>query len=266
MSPPIQFADYLGLEVTTFFLVFMRIFGLLLFAPIFSARMLPGNVRIYLAFAITILFAALVPPPRFQSTTMLSLVVVMAGELLIGLVVGSFMQMIFAALQLAGQVTGTQLGLALASVVNPQFDDQASTNSVVYATLGSLIFFVTGLDREMFRVLFDSFSVIPLGEVVARQSILDYALVVFQQSMILATRISTPIIVSLTMAELAMGFIGRTVPQLNILSVGFSVRIVLGLVITLVALGDMSTMFFSYMGDAIIEASQAVADMVPVLP
>ena len=264
MSPPISFADYLGLEVTTFFFVFMRIIGLLVFAPIFSARMLPGMVRIYLALAITILFAGLVAPPRVETSTMISLVVVMAGELAIGLVLGTFVQIIFAALQLAGQVTGTQLGLALANVINPQFDDQSSTNAVVYSTLASLIFFTTGLDREMFRVLFDSFEFIPLGEVFIRESLLDYGLTVFQQSMILAVRISVPIIVALTMAELAMGFIGRTVPQLNILSVGFSVRIVLGLVITVVGLGDMGTMFFSYMGDAIIEASQAIADMAPM--
>ncbi len=263
MAPPIECADYLSLEVTTFFLVFMRMIGFLLYAPIFSAQMLPSSIRVYLALAMTLLFAGLVDPPKIETTTMISLVVVMAGELAIGLVLGTFVQIIFSALELAGQMTGTQLGLSLANVINPQFDDQSSTNAVVYSTLASLIFFSTGLDREMFRVLLETFAFIPLGEVFVRESLLSYGLSIFQQSMIFAIRIAAPVIVALTMSELAMGFVGRTVPQLNILSVGFSIRIILGLFITVVGLGEMGTMFFSYIGDALIEATEAIADMAP---
>lgn len=257
------FDRYLQIEVVTFLLVFMRLLGLVLFAPILSAQILPITFRFYLILSMSWLLAATVPPASLEASTMVSLTLVMASELIIGLIVGTFLQFMFAALQLAGQAAGTQMGLALASVVNPQFDDQASTTAVVYATVASLIFLATGLDREMFRVVLESFEVIPLGGVVAQDSVIELVMTVFSQSMILAIRVAAPVVVALFMAELALGFVGRTVPQLNVLSVGFSLRIVLGLVITTASLSEVGRLFLASAGDALLDAAAAVGELLP---
>jgi flagellar biosynthetic protein FliR len=253
----------LSLETATLMLVFMRVLGLILFAPIFSSPVMPLSFRFYLVIAVTLLLSVSVRPPAEFPTTMISLATIMLSELLIGLVLGTFTQLIFVALQIAGQTAGTQLGLSLASVVNPQFDEQNSTTAVVYATVASLAFFGTGLDRELFRVVFDTFEVMPLGQVAAHASVFDFALGVLQQGMILSVRIAAPVTVALFLAELSMGFVGRTVPQLNVLSIGFSVRIVLGLLVTAVGLSDLGTLFLSYVGEAIVESTRALALMIP---
>lgn len=253
----------LSVEVASFMLVFMRVSGLVLFAPIFSSQLLPLTFRFYLVIALSFLLAGNVPAASMSGDSMIGLLMAMAAELAIGFILGSFVQFIFAALQLAGQTSGTQLGLALASVVNPQFDDQTSTTSVIYATVASLIFFATGLDREMIRVLLDTFGVIPLGEIFLRDSVLDFALSLLGHSMVFAVRVAAPVVVALFLAELALGFVGRTVPQLNVLSVGFSLRIILGLFVTMVSLSEVGEIFMSYVGDALVDAAEALAELVP---
>ncbi len=250
--------ELLSLKVASIMLVFMRVYGLMLFMPIFSSQTLPVSFRFYLVFAMTILLASVVPPPVVPAATMISMGVTMLGELAIGAVIGSLVQFVFAALQLAGQVAGTQLGLALAGISNPQFDDQAATTSVVYATIASLAFFITGLDREVFRVLLDTFEVIPLAQVAVEDTFLPFVMELFGQSMILAVRIAAPVTLALFLAELAMGFVGRTVPQLNILSVGFSVRILLGLFITLAGLSEVGEIFCDYLIEAIAESASSL--------
>jgi flagellar biosynthesis protein FliR len=251
--------EYLSLEVVSLFLVFMRIYGLVLFMPIFSSQTLPVTFRFYLVFAISILLVPTVSPPvAFASSTMVSMGVTMMGELAVGAVIGSLVHFVFSALQLAGQVAGTQLGLALAGISNPQFDDQAATTSVVYATIASLAFFITGLDREVFRILLDTFQVIPLGQVAVEDSLLPFVLSVFGQSMILAVRIAAPVTIALFLAELAMAFVGRTVPQLNILSIGFSVRIMLGLMLTLAGLSEVGDIFCDYLVDAMAQVTDTL--------
>lgn len=258
--------DVLVVEVASLMLVFMRVLGLMLFAPIFSAQALPLSFRFYLVIAITFVMAPAVTQARIEPANVLEMGISMVGELSIGMLLGTLVHFIFAALQLAGQTSGTQLGLALANVVNPQFDDQASTTAVVYATIASLIFFTTGLDREMFRALLDTFNRVPLGQVFIDRSVLDAVRQVFGQSMILAVRVAAPVTAALLLAEIAMGFVGRTVPQLNVLSVGFSLRIVLGLIVTMAAMSDVGRLFFSYAGDAVIEGAATLQELASPVP
>jgi flagellar biosynthetic protein FliR len=255
---------YLSIEIGSILLVFMRVYGLMLCLPIFSSQTLPVTFRFYIVFAMTLLLSSVVTPPNVADATMVSMGVTMLGELAIGAIIGSLVQFVFSALQLAGQVAGTQLGLALAGISNPQFDDQSATTSVVYATIASLAFFVTGLDREVFRVLLDSFAVIPLAQVAFEDSLMPFVMHVFGQSMILAVRIAAPVTLALFLAELAMGFVGRTVPQLNILSVGFSVRILLGLFITMAGLTEVGDIFCDYLIEAVAESAEQMSQWVGI--
>lgn len=255
--------QYLQLEIATLLFVFLRVLGLMLFCPIYSSPALAMPIRFYLVMAISFAVVGIVAPPRAQASTMLDVGVLAAAELVIGLVLGAFVQFVFAALQLAGQTVGLQLGLALANVVNPQFDDQTSTTAVVYATTASMIFLATGLDREVFRAVLESFGAIPLGGVFVGDSLWGFMATVFQQSMILAIRVAAPVTLALFLAEIAMGFVGRTVPQLNVLSIGFSIRILLGLVIMMVGLSEVGRGFFDSTGQAIVEGYKALATLAP---
>jgi flagellar biosynthetic protein FliR len=256
-------AEFLEVKAVTFLLVLTRISGVFLFAPILSSNTLPRMFKFIVTFAMAILATSVVRPVDMEARTAIDVVIFLAAELLIGRVLGLMMDMSFQALQLAGQNAGNQLGLSLANVVNPQFDEQISTTSVVYVTVASLIFFIVGADREIFAALLETFQVIPLGRAVLDDSLLPMVMDAFREGMIFALRVSAPVTVSLLMAEIAMGFVGRTVPQLNVQSVGFSVRILLGITVTMVSLTSAGLLFHDELNKDLYYAYQALTDMVP---
>ena len=241
--PPLPFAELLEWETLRFVLVLTRIAGLITFAPLLSSRSFSRRFRFFLALAMTLLMFQFAPSTSVSARTMVDLVLMLVGEVLIGFVLGTFLQMVFQALQLAGQTAGSQIGLALANVVNPQFDEQTSTTAVIYVTVASLIFLGTGADREMFAALLESFEVLPLGGLFWHDSIHEPALALLQQSTIFAVRIAAPVTVALVLTEIALGFVGRTVPQLNVLSVGFSLRIIVGIFVTMVTMHGAGFLF-----------------------
>jgi flagellar biosynthetic protein FliR len=254
-------ADFLVLNVTTFFLVVTRVSGIMLFGPLLSSNSLPADFRFYLTFAISILITPIVSTRSVDIYSTVDLILLLMGELLVGLILGTFLQMIFQALQLAGQTAGTQLGLALANVINPQFDEQTSTTAVVYVTVASLAFLGTGADREMLAALLETFAALPLGEVWFQESTDQLTLRLFQESMIFSVRVAAPVTIVMLLTEISMGFIGRTVPQLNILSIGFAIRIVVGIAITIASLGAATHVFQDYIAVAFEYSYEALANM-----
>lgn len=253
----------LEIEAVRYLLVLTRVSGIFLFAPIISSNSVPRLVKAWTAVAMAALVYPLSQTSIAAPGTILDVVIITLGELLVGMVMGAMLQFSFSALQLAGQVSGTQLGLTLANVVNPQFDEQISTTSVIYVTVASLIFLSTGIHREVFVALFESFEALPLGTVLVDQGTLFDILGVFEQSMKFAVRVSAPVVVSLFFTELAMGFVGRTVPQLNVQSVGFSLRILLGLFITVVSLAAAAIVFHDQLTADLTAVYRALASLAP---
>lgn len=257
--------QFLMLKVTSFLLIVTRVSGLFIFSPLFSSNSLPGVFRVYTTIAISVLMTPIVTARSTEMNSLVGLVVAILGELLIGLILGTALQMIFQGLQLAGQTAGTQLGLALANVVNPQFDEQTSTTAVVYVTVASLAFLGIGAHRELIAALLETFAVLPLGEVWFHNSSYHLILQVFQESMVFAIRVAAPVTVALLLAEISMGFIGKTVPQLNILSIGFSVRILLGIAVTTASLFAATEVFQDYIGLALSYGYEMLANMVEMV-
>lgn len=257
-----SFGGFLELEVVAFFLVLARMSGLVLFGPVLSSRAMPRLFRFFLAFALALLVqAGMRPRVAIAPATIADAGVAVFGEILIGLVLGTCLQMMFQALQLAGQNSGNQLGIALANVLNPQFEEQISTTAVIYVTVASLIFLAGGLDRQMVAALLETIDAIPLGGVVFSGDTLDILLRVFQQSMVFALRVTAPVTVALLLTEVAMAFVSRTVPQLNVQSVGFTLRIPIGILVTATSLTAVALLFVDELRDALAFAYRALANL-----
>ncbi|QDU63516.1 flagellar biosynthesis protein FliR [Planctomycetes bacterium Pan216] len=261
MNAPLSLIDFLQLEITTFVLVMTRVAGIVLFGPLISGNSFPTSLRIYLVLAISFMVTGATQAPSLTPQNMVDIIFMMAGELLVGFTVGNMLRMMIQALQLAGQVVGQQMGLALANIFNPQLDEQASTLAAVYVTVATYIFLGMGGDREMFAALLDSFRLIPVGEVTLHASVFELVMSFFQQTMQFAVRVAAPGTIALVMTEIAMGFVGRTVPQLNFLSIGFAVRILLGTFIVMTTIRAAGVVFADQMADAFGSAYLAIDNL-----
>lgn len=226
-------------------MVLARVAGMVSCVPFFSSTAIPMKSRVFLAAAIAILVLPFVPISGTIPSTFGDLVLAIFSELLLGLAFGLMLTTIFAALQLGGLMIGQQMGLALARVFDPLFNDQSSVLGQLYFWLAMMIFLIIRGHIILIRSIANSFNTIAPGQFVVTEHFVSDLLSILQLSFIMAFQIAAPIIVAIFLATLAMGFITRTVPQLNILSIGFSIRVLLGFVLIVVCLAPALGVFLS---------------------
>ncbi len=218
-------------SLPAFLLVLFRIGGLVLAAPLFSSAVIPMRIKILMSMAIA---AAVFPFASVHLAGPITLGTALgglAGELAIGLFVGFSLSIMLMSVQIATEFVSHQAGILLGTVYNPMMDTSESVLSQLYYFAAMMGFLAIGGHRQLIRALLDSFQTIPpLGFRVVDgvlELVLDLMTVAFE----LAIRISAPTVIALMLALVALGFISRTVPQLNILTIGFPIKLALALLV-----------------------------------
>lgn len=164
------------------------------------------------------------------------------AEFGLGLALGLGVLTIAAALQLGGYLIDQQTGVSLGEVFNPELDTSSSLTAETMYWLGTVVFLVVGGHVLVVTSLMDTFQTLPVGYAVVSQSVVELLSNLVHQSLSLAVRVSAPIMVTMSLVGLSMGFLGHTIPQINILVVGFPIRMMVGLTIvglSLTMLGDI---------------------------
>jgi flagellar biosynthetic protein FliR len=156
--------------------------------------------------------------------TLSTVIVGSVGELMIGLIIGLGMTVIISGAELAGTLVGQQAGIALASVIDPTQGESSTVVGQVFVITMTLIFLVIGGHRDMAMALLDTFDVVPVLSFTVDASIGTLMADLLTASFILGIKLFSPVLIALLLVTIVMGFLSRTIPQLNILSVGFVVR------------------------------------------
>ena len=229
-------------------MVLFRLSGIFIFAPVLGSNMIPTRVKVFLVIALSLcVYPMLLQTPRpaaaylgsfsVQQMSLWSLGGQIGVELILGLAIGYAASLPLVAMQIGGHVIDQQMGLGLAGIYNPELEEQSGILGEVFFMFAMAIFVIVGGHRMMLATLIGSFDQIPLGGFDGIGSLVDLMIGLLQVMFELSVRIAAPITALLFLVTVAMGFIARTVPQFNILSVGFSVRI---LVTALVLVGSIT--------------------------
>lgn len=251
----------LAMKLPAFLMVVFRIGGIMIMAPFFGAVVIPPRVKI----ALTLMLAAALWPVLPQQMVLPSIAVVVvgvAGELLIGLLIGLAITTIFSGLQLAGTMIGQQMGVALAEVFNPAFEDQTDVIGVLLYWLGLLVFLAIGGHRLMVSGLLDSFKAVPLGGLSVGGDIVGMLSGMLSASFVMAFKMAIPAVLALFLVSVAMGLINRTVPQLNILTAGFALRTTVGMLVLAATLVAAMRVFGGTIEDAMLTLNRALSSWV----
>src|SRR5580693_2244715 len=157
--------DFSPKEVVAFVLIFMRVAGLFLTAPIFSSRNIPVMVK---ASWILIVAFLIFPVVDFKLETLpvpgLPLGLAVIRELLVGFCVGMGATLIFTGIQLAGQIVDIQMGLGMVNIIDPITSTQISVMGQYYYLIATLVFMAVDGHHQLLKGVADSFTLIPLGE------------------------------------------------------------------------------------------------------
>ncbi len=223
-------------------LVLFRLSGIFVFSPVFGSQSIAVRIKIFLALGLSFcIYPTLLTPGSSSAPLVLpiidgglvlwSLVSVVAMELLIGIVIGYGASLPLIGVQIAGRVVDQQMGLGLAGVINPEFNEQTGIVSEFLFIMALTVFVILGGHRVMLAILVGSFSKIPLAAMWVDGHLLDLVIGMLVTVFDLALRVSGPVLCLIFLETVAMGFIARTVPQMNILSIGFALRIMVGAVL-----------------------------------
>ncbi len=232
--------------LTTLLFVFLRVGAVLLGLPVFNSGSIPTLFRLGLAMTIAIVLLPLVPQARVPVFVgALDFGLAIGRELLIGFAIALMVRMLFAGIQLAGQMAGYQMGLALANVIDPASSDQVPVLAQFNNLLALLIFLIIGAHHWFIQELVRSFSTIPLGGATVHASALRLLVAFGEEIFAVAVKVGAPVIISQLIASVILGLIARTVPQMNVFIVAMPLQIGVGLFFLGIAVTQMATYFGS---------------------
>lgn len=231
----------------------------MLAAPVYSSMAVPARVKI----GLTVLLALMIFPvlPWDAATvpdTLAGTVVGLMGELLVGLAIGLAVNLLFTGLQLAAQMMAQQMGLGLARIYNPSVEGETGVIAQFYLLVGLAVLLTFNGHQLVIRGVLDSFKALPPMAVVLRPEVLEILRGLLAGSYVLALKVAVPTVIVLFLVSVMMGFLGRTVPQINILVVGFPLRVGVGLLAMIVSFGAAMVVFSEGYGRTV----DAVGEMI----
>ncbi|MFN4330294.1 MAG: flagellar biosynthetic protein FliR [Limnobacter sp.] len=222
------------LWIASFVWPFLRVLAMLSTAPVFDNRTIQRRLRVGLAALIAILLMPLLPPPP-QTLNSAQAIPIMLQQILIGVSMGFGMRLVFAAFEMAGDLLGLQMGLAFSMFVDPVRGGQTPLIGSFLGVLASLVFLVIDGHLLVIAAVVNSFELIPIGsnlDVVNPQNIASAGSIMFM----LALQIALPVLTAVLICNIVLGMLARAAPQLNIMSIGFSITIGMGLWVLLMGL------------------------------
>ena len=244
-------SQILAKDLETFIFILLRVSCMVITIPIFGDSSVPVRIKAGLSLMITFLLFPCIKFP-LPAPNLLPLIYGMLGEVLIGIIIGFVGKLIFIGVQIAGQLIGFQMGFAIVNVFDPITSEQVSIIAQFQYLIAILIFLAVDGHYIFLYAIAESYRIIsPLNfhfSAKLMQSIIEISKDIF----IIAVKIAAPIATVLLMTSIGFGLIARTVPQINILIVGFPLKIAIGLIgigLTLPVFTRIMTRLFLTFGD-----------------
>lgn len=236
-------------------LVVTRFTGLLVFVPMLSSALIPVRLKVLLSLALAVAVFPLVERGAGVPThlDLFEMAPAMLSELAIGVTIGMVAAVPLMTAQIAGTIMGQQMGLGLAAVFNPaiQIEGDNIGQALFFAAMAS--FLASGGFDIVYSVLVDTFASVPLGGYDLGRTPLDLIVGVIGAGFEVSIRVAMPVVVILIIESMIVGFIMRTIPSLNIMSFGFPIKILGGLLVTIAAFVIMLEAIMGELDQALVQ-------------
>jgi flagellar biosynthetic protein FliR len=164
-------------------------------------------------------------------------------ELALGFSLGLGVFTILTGLLLAGDLIDQQTGLSLGQIADPSLNITGSVTGQFlfqFAMTVLLVMQPTGYHLTMLSALISTFQSLPLGEAFVSVPVIDLLRDLVHQSLILGVQVAAPLLASMSLVALTMGFLGHSVPQINVMVVGFPIRAAVSLLVLTASLSGIA--------------------------
>lgn len=245
--------------IAAFLWPMFRLLALISTAPLFSESAIPRRAKVLLAAALATIVSPTIGKIPVAPVYSFEGFLIILNEVGIGVAMGFSMRLVFAAVQMAGEVIGLQMGLSFASFYDRSAGGQTMVLSRFLNIVAMLMFLALDGHLMMLAALVDSFQGVPIAGVPLSGH--GWGAVARAGSMVFAsgTLLSLPMIAALLTLNLAMGILNRASPQLSIFAVGFPVTLLGGMLVMMLCMPQMGV-YMQHLIDTGLQTAATVID------
>ncbi len=248
-------------NVELFLLIFVRMTGLFVTAPIFGRRNIPVYFKVGFAFITAVLASSVIRVDHLINTdNFLIFALYILKEFLVGIIIGFVAYAVFTCIYLAGQIIDMQIGFGMVNVFDPMSNIQIPVTANLYFILAMIIFLVTNGHHMLIKALYESFQIIPLGSGVIGPKLTDDVIGLIAGVFSMGFKIAAPVVAAIFITDVVLGIISKTIPQMNVFILGMPLKIFLGILIVMITIpafvyivtvitDDMNTQIFKFLKD-----------------
>ncbi|GGY19406.1 flagellar biosynthetic protein FliR [Massilia dura] len=225
-----------------------RILGLVAASPFFGNARIPRSARLGFGVVVAIAIAPLVPAIPAADPASWEGLLILAKEFITGAAMGFAMRIVFAAVEMAGEISSLTMGLGFASFFDPMSQGRSSAISQFLTWVATLMLLVANVHLLLLEALAESFFTLPIsGRMFHGAGFWDLALwgaKIFSAGV----QLSLPIVAALLITNVALGVLTRAAPQLNLFGIGFPITLGAGFLVLMIALPYLTTPFLNLLG------------------
>jgi len=212
-------------------LVFLRLSAFLLILPFFSMANFPVTMRVALSALGALLIAPVLPPVALDKLDLISLLGTMIQEVSVGLLLGFVCCMIFYAVELAGNIISTEMGLNMAAIIDPMNQQSSQLAGTILVFLATVVMLTLNLHHWILLAFERTYAVLPAGGAHLNNALFETIVGDTSQIFMTALQISAPVIAASFVISMVFSVLSRAVPQMNVFTEMFGFRIVGGLIV-----------------------------------
>lgn len=244
----------LGAQLFVWLLVFARVGAAFSVMPTIGDAFVNMRTRLLFSLAVSALVAPVVVdriPP--MPNDVFRLLVLLVGEMAVGIFLGTIARLLMGALEVAGTIISLQAGLANAQMFNPALATQGSLPGSLLGWLGILLLFLTNLHHLLIMAVVDSYSTFVPGAPIPIDDMANMVGQMVSKSFLLGVQMATPFIISGTLFALALGLLNKLAPQIQVFFLFTSIQVALGLFMFALTLGAMMTFWLSHFESSFVD-------------
>lgn len=242
-----------------------RILGLVSVAPLFGNVSVPARVKIGLGIMLAVIIAPTVPAIPATDPMSLSGLLILMQQLVIGLSMGFAMRIVFAGVEMAGEISSMTMGLGFATFYDPQTRGQSSVVSQFLSLLTMMIYLASDLHLVLLSTLAQSFTTLPVSEAALSGGgflqVAGWGGRIFSAGV----QLSLPIVAALLITNMALGVLTRAAPQLNLFGIGFPITIAVGFTMISLSLPYLATPLVRLLQEGIGTIQQITTVLAPAM-
>lgn len=238
-------------------MILVRISGFVFTAPFFGLKNVPFRVKVGLSLGLSVIMLYSTPYEPLQYNGVIGFALLVAGEVLAGVILGFLANICYQILAMAGQLMDMEIGFSMVNELDPVTSAQVTVSGNLYSYAVMLMLMITYMHHYLLDALIDSYIAVPVGAVAINPLIYSVAVGFIKDYFVLAFRIVLPVFAAMLIVNTVLAILAKVAPQMSMFVIGMQLKVLIGLavmVIMIKMLPGIAELIFDKMMEVMREA------------